>query len=51
MVQLRMKALFFETPRVQRAMEAATRQALSRAGAFGRWPCLPPMGGAGILWP
>jgi len=34
MIQMRMKLLFFDSPRVQRAMDAATRQALSRAGAF-----------------
>jgi len=33
MVQLRMKMLFFDSPRVQRAMDAATRRALSWAGA------------------
>jgi len=34
MVQMRMKLLFFDTPRVLRAMDAATRRALSKAGAF-----------------
>ena len=31
---MRMKMLFFDSPRVQRAMDAASRAALSRAGAF-----------------
>ena len=31
---MRMRLLFFDVPRVQRAMDAATRRALSKAGAF-----------------
>ncbi len=34
MIQMRMKTLFFDTPRVQREADAASRAALSRAGAF-----------------
>jgi hypothetical protein len=29
MIQMRMKVLFLDSPRVQRAMDAATRRALS----------------------
>ena len=31
---MRVKLLFFDSPRVRRAMDTATRQALGRAGAF-----------------
>jgi len=31
---MRMKLLFFDTPRVQREVDAATRRALGKAGAF-----------------
>lgn len=34
MVDLRIKSLFFDRPKVQRAVDKAKRQALSRAGAF-----------------
>ncbi len=34
MIQMRMKLLFFDAPQVQREVGAATRRALSRAGAF-----------------
>ena len=34
MVKMRMASLFFDAPRVVRAVDAATRRALSRAGAF-----------------
>ena len=34
MITMRMKILFFDAPRVKRAVDAATRRALSRAGAF-----------------
>ena len=34
MIQMRMKLVFFHSPRVRRAMDAATRRALSKAGAF-----------------
>ena len=34
MIQMRMKLLFFDTPRVQREVDVATRRALSKAGAF-----------------
>ena len=34
MIQMQMKLLFFDVPRVRRAMDAATRRALGKAGAF-----------------
>ena len=34
MIDMRMKLLFFDTPRVQREVDAATRRALGKAGAF-----------------
>ena len=34
MIEMRVKTLFFDTPRVRRAVGAATRAALSKAGAF-----------------
>jgi len=34
MITMRTKLLFFDSPRVQGAMDAATRRALSKAGAF-----------------
>jgi len=34
MIEMQMKLLFFDAPRVKRAVDAATHQALSRAGAF-----------------
>lgn len=36
MIDLRIKAMFFDRPRVQRAVSHANRRALSRAGAFVR---------------
>ncbi len=34
MVKMRIKGLFFDSPKVMRAVDAATRRALSKAGAF-----------------
>lgn len=34
MIEMRMKAMFLDSPHVQRAMDAATRRALSQVGAF-----------------
>lgn len=34
MIDLRIKSLFFDRPKVQRAMDRAKRRSLSRAGAF-----------------
>lgn len=34
MVKMRIKGLFFDSPKVMRAVDTATRKALSRAGAF-----------------
>lgn len=36
MIDMRVKAMFFDRPRVQRAVSHANRRALSRAGAFVR---------------
>jgi len=55
MIQMRMKMLFFDSPGVQRAMDAASRAPLSRAGAFIRkrktisQPGQPPHSHAGHL--
>ena len=39
MIEMRVKSLFFDPPRVRRAVSAATGAALSKAGAFSPAVC------------